>query len=159
MTRCSFDTADLSMHPSASLVAFVKRQVRNAELFAGPERRADLRQLIVVPAIVQPVDAQCQPIGEPVAMVTRDITAKGVGLVHEEPLWHERVALRIDPDRLEDTEILIADVVWNRPLGPFCSIGCEVVARIENSPLTALLQQGHCREPGRMPGVCTANRS
>src|SRR5262249_15229973 len=120
MTPCTFEAAESSLHPSASLVSFVKRQVRNAQLQAGPERREEVRQMIVVPAIVQPVDENRQPIGEPVAMVTRDITTRGVGLVHEEPLWHERVAIRLDAEGLDDNEILIADVVWNRPLGPFC---------------------------------------
>jgi hypothetical protein len=149
MTPCTFEAAESSLHPSASLVAFVKRQVRNAQLQAGPERREELRQMIVVSAIVQPVDENHQPIGEPVAMVTRDITARGVGLVHEEPLWHERVAIRLDAEGLDVNEILIADVVWNRPLGPFCLIGCEVTARVGNSPLTSRLENTRRRE--RLP--------
>jgi len=128
---CLIETPSLSQ-PLPSLVAFVKRQIRNAEAYAGPERRAELRRSIVMPVIAQPIDEEFRAIGGPLAMVTRDISPKGIGLVQEERLIYDRLAIRLAFS--EEVAVLVGEVRWRKPVGPFYSCGCEVIAKLENMP-------------------------
>lgn len=117
---------------SPQLVAFVKRQIRNAALLAGPERRDECRQAIIVPAIVQPIDRQFRAIDAPIAMVTRDVTARGIALVHEDRILFDLLAMQLGlPD--EET-ILVGEVRWKKPVGPYYSCGCEVIAKLDELP-------------------------
>ena len=120
----------LSLWPSSALLAFVRRQVRQAEAYAGTERRAEQRLLIAMPVIVQGVDELLAPVGEPRAMVVRDFTRTGMGLVHEQTFPHMRIVVRLtDP---EEGAILAAEIRWSKPLGPFYHLGCQVTAKLEH---------------------------
>jgi hypothetical protein len=111
-------------------LTFVERQVCRDEGYAGPERRSEHRMLLVMPVIVQGVDEELGPLGEPQAMVVRDLTKKGLGLVHEQPFPHERIIVRLSYP--EEGKLLAAEVRWNKALGPFYHLGCEVVAKLES---------------------------
>jgi len=130
--QCIVKTTSLLLQPSSLLVAFAKRQVRNAKLYAGPERRSEPRDLVVMPVVVQPVDEQLCPLGEPLAMVTRDLSPKGVGLIHEQRLPHDRIAIRLLVQA--DEVILVGAVRWRKPLGPFYLCGCEIVDKLPCFP-------------------------
>jgi len=115
------------LEPPAELVAFVKRQLRDARVFGGEDRRSEERHPMLVPVLVQPVDEQFRPIGEPFAVATRDISQKGIGLVHSEPIDHRLVTLRMS---LAGEELnVVARLVWCKELGPYYYIGCEFVAK------------------------------
>jgi hypothetical protein len=120
----------LSLWPSRALLTFVERQVCRPENYGGTERRADQRLLLVMPVIVQGVDEQLMPLGDPQAMVVRDLTRTGLGLVHEQAFPHERIVVRLRYP--EEGALLAAEVRWNKPLGPFYHLGCEVVAKLES---------------------------
>jgi hypothetical protein len=111
-------------------LTFVERQVCRDEGYAGPERRSEHRMLLVMPVIVQGVDEELGPLGEPQAMVVRDLTKKGLGLVHEQPFSHERIVVRLSYP--EEGTLLAAEVRWNKALGPFYHLGCEVLAKLES---------------------------
>jgi hypothetical protein len=85
-----------------------------------------------MPVIVQPVDEQFCPVGAPLAMVTRDISSKGFGLVHEQRLTCDRFAMRLI--FLDEDAVLVGEVRWRRPVGPFYSCGCEVIAKLDCFP-------------------------
>jgi hypothetical protein len=114
-----------SMYPSSSLLQFVKRRVAQHEAYNGPERRSDLRCLLVMPVVVQAVDQTIQPIGDAQAMVISDVSPSGIGMVHEHPFGHTRIVIHLSYP--EDGKILAAEVRWSKPLGPFYHIGCEVI--------------------------------
>jgi len=128
----AFEQSTLSLQPSSQLVAFVNRLHRNARLYVGPERRIDVRQPVVLPVIVRPIDEQGRPLAPPLAMVSRDVSTWGVGLVHEQPMFYDRLALRMTVDG-EDVN-LVGEVRWREPLGPFYMCGCKVVARLTEFP-------------------------
>lgn len=129
--HCASETPVLSQQPSAALVAFVRRQVSQAELYDGPERRGELRHLLVMPVTVYPADEKFSPLGLPEAMVIRDISTRGLGLVHEAPLECKLILVRF---ALAEGETLLgAEILWNRPLGPFYHIGCEITAQLDSS--------------------------
>lgn len=124
--------ATVALKPPAELVSFVERQIRDARSYVGLERRSERRYLMAVPLWVQPVDGQFKAIGPPFAAVTRDISPKGIGLVHTQPIDPQLLALRMS---LADEEVILAaEVVWCRPLGPFYYIGGEFFAKLESFP-------------------------
>ena len=120
----------LALWPSRALMTFVERQVSHSEPYAGAERRSDQRLLLVMPVIVQGVSEDLEPLGDPQAMVVRDLTRKGLGLVHEQPFPHTRVIVRLSYP--EEGTLLAAEVQWAKPLGPFYHLGCEVVAKLDH---------------------------
>ena len=116
----------------AELVSFVERHIRDAQPYADKERRSERRYLMVLPVTAQPVDQQYVAIGAPLAVVTRDISPKGIGLVHTEPIDRTLLALQMS---LADEEVnLVADVHWCRALGPFYYFGGEFVKRLQGFP-------------------------
>ncbi len=129
MTASVTDTA-VAPEPPAELVSFVERQVRNARTYAGVERRSDKRYMMAIPVLVQPVDEQSNAVGVPFAAVTRDISPRGIGLAHTEPIVHGLLALRMT---LAGEEVnLVAEVQWCRALGPFYYVGAKFVSKLED---------------------------
>jgi hypothetical protein len=122
----------ISPWPSSSLLAFVRRQVAQDKSFVGAERRLEHRHLLVMPVIVQGVDELIAPVGEPQAMVVRDYTGHGLGLVHEQAFQHRRIAVMLTFP--EEGTILAAEVRWSKELGPFYHLGCEIVGRLKAFP-------------------------
>ncbi len=129
-----YDPADLSATidpPPKDLVAFVERQVRTIGKCKGDDRRSEGRFLMAVPALVQPLTEDFEPIGEPFSVVTRDISQKGVGLVYSMRVDHRLLALRLT---LADEEVNVAvRVRWCQELGPYYYVGGAFVAKL---PLT-----------------------
>lgn len=124
--------ATLAPEPPAELVSFVERQIRDAQLYDGVERRSERRHLMAVPVLVQPVDAQFNATGAPFAAVTRDISQTGVGLVHEEPIDPQLLALRMC---LAGEEVkLVVEVLWCRAFGPYHYVGGKPISKLESFP-------------------------
>jgi hypothetical protein len=119
----------LALWPSRALLTFVERQVSRADAFFGDDRRTEQRAMIVMPVIVQAVDAQLAPVGSPQSMVVRDVTPKGLGLVHEQVFDHDRFVVRLSHP--EEGTLLAAEVRWNKALGPYYYLGCEIVAKLD----------------------------
>jgi hypothetical protein len=115
------------------LLAFAQRQIAQDRAFTGVERRSEHRILLAMPVIVQGVDEQIAPIGEPQAMVVRDLSKRGLGLVHEQPFTHQRIVVELTYP--EEGKILAAEVRWSKPVGPFYHLGCEIVARLDRFPV------------------------
>jgi hypothetical protein len=128
--HCATQTPALSHQPSPALAAFVKRQVSQGAPYTGSERRAEFRQLLVKPVLVYPADETFSPVGPSQVMVIRDISSRGLGLVYEDRLQSHRILVRISLPGIE--ALLGANVQWNRPLGPFYHIGCEIDAQFDS---------------------------
>jgi PilZ domain len=127
---CASQTPALSHQPSPALLAFVRRQVSQAELYTGPERRGGLRQFLVQPVLVYPADEHFSPVGPSQVMVIRDISPRGLGLVHENPMQSNLILVRISLPGIE--ALLGANVRWTRPAGPFYHIGCDIDAQFDS---------------------------
>ena len=121
--------AAIAPQPPAEMIAFVERRIRNARPYMGLERRSDKRRLIAIPVWVQPVDAQSNPICEPFAAVTRDISLEGMGLVHTKPIECDTVALRFSWEGKEVERV--AAILWCKALGPFYYVGANFVSKFE----------------------------
>src|SRR5262245_39746158 len=119
----------VSLWPSRALVTFVQRQVNHADPYPHSDRRSEPRSMLVMPVIVQAVDEQLATLGEAQAMVIRDYSRSGLGLVHEQPFPFERLVMRLTYP--EEGTLLAAEVRWHKALGPFYHLGCEVVAKLD----------------------------
>ena len=118
---------------SNELIDFARRQLVNATLFSGDDRRAEHRHLMLVPVWVVPVDEDNQPIGEPVQLITRDVSASSIGLFHEDEITHDRLALHM---RLASTDVnLVIRVIWVQPAGPFYGLAGTYLERLDRFPV------------------------
>lgn len=125
-------SSTVAPQPPAELISFVERQIRIARPYKGLERRSEKRCLMAIPVLVQPVDEQCNAVGSPFVAMTRDISSRGIGLVHTGPIEHEILALRM---WLAGKEVdRVAAVVWCRALGPFYYAGANFVSKFGESP-------------------------
>ena len=116
------------IEPPQELVQFVSRQDRDTPKEAPAERRSMQRRRLIVKVLAQPIDEDYNPIGEPMPVVSRDISPKGIGLVHTEPIESERLALEM---QLGDQMVkLVGAVKWCGPCGPFYYIGCQFVGKL-----------------------------
>jgi PilZ domain len=128
--RCTVEAPVLPLQPSPSLLAFVQRQVSQAQPYTGQERRAEPRKLLAKPVLVYPADENFSPSGPPLTMVIRDISPRGLELVHEEPFDCPLILVRIS---FPEIESLVGAVVrWSRPAGPFYAMGCEIHSLFDN---------------------------
>jgi hypothetical protein len=86
--------------------------------------------MMAMPVLVQPLDEQSSEVGIPFAAMTRDISPKGIGLAHTEPIDHGLLALRMT---LAGEKVnLVAEVQWCRSLGPFYYVGAKFVGKLED---------------------------
>jgi hypothetical protein len=120
------------LKPPTDLVSFVKRRLRDAHLQRDVDRREEERHPMLVSVLAQPVDEQYRAIGEPFALVTRDISEKGIGLVHIKPIADNLLALQMS---LVGEEVnVVVRLLWSKVFGPFYYIGGEFVAKLVSFP-------------------------
>jgi len=132
LTTTTVPDSPVVANPTRELVDFVERQVFNEKLHVADDRRSEVRDLMVVMVLAQPVDADYQPIDAPFHLVTRNLSPKGAGLIHFEPILHDRLALQMC---IANTIVnLVARIVWCKPLGPFYACGVEFIARLDAFP-------------------------
>ena len=113
--------------PPPQLVEFVQRMVRET-VYARVEERKQDRQKIAIEVMVQPLDPDFQPTGEPFIAMTRDISSAGLGLFHTRavPEKHLLVKLKV-PSGGEMAVVL--EVVRCRATGLFYDLGGYFVAK------------------------------
>jgi len=124
------------LQPSAELMAFAKRQIGNVSPYVGTELRMERREFVVLPVNAILIDEALRPLGPPLAMVTHSLSLCGIGLIHENPLSHDLLALRLVVQG--DEELLVGAVHWRKSLGPFNICGCEIIARLDQFPTSSL---------------------
>ncbi|EMI55016.1 hypothetical protein [Rhodopirellula sallentina] len=117
---------------SPQLVAFARRQFVNATIYKGRQRRREGRFAMMIPVIGVAIDDQDHPIGEPFDMITRDVGSKSVGLIHENPMAHQRIAIHMVVAGAE-VDVSVA-LMWRGPLGPFYGSGGVYLDRLDRFP-------------------------
>ena len=122
------DTANLSKE----LADFARRQLVNATLNGGIDRRREKRHAMMVPVLAVPVDDQNQPLGDPFQAITRDLCATSVGLIHADPIEHDRLAIAMT---IADTNVnLVISMTRKTPMGPFYGSAGKFVERLDRFP-------------------------
>ena len=117
---------------SSELVAFAKRQLVNATMYKGDQRRRETRCPMMLPVMAVPVDSQFKPIGDPFEMITRDVSSQSIGLIHAQQLVDDRIAIHLV---LAGTQVdLVIELCWSEPMGPFYGSGGVYLAKLNEFP-------------------------
>jgi len=128
MSRIDFGATEKrsKQDPRENLLEIVAKVI--PEVCPGSERGEDKRHAvaIIVPAVA--VDEDYRPVAEPTRMLTRDLSASGIGLVHTKPAGERLLALEL-PSPTGPVQIVV-EVVRCRQIGSFYDIGGRFVARL-----------------------------
>ena len=125
--------ADVTGLPT-ELVEFTRRQIVNATMYRGDEQRAEGRHLMMLPVRAVEVNENHAAIGEPFDLITRDLSASAIGLVHTDPIDGERLALNF---HIAGTDVnVVVNLIWSRPMGPFYGAAGKFVTKLNGFPQT-----------------------
>jgi len=106
------------------LTSFAERHCRSFD--RRTERRFAARNV----ALVQPLTADLQPLGEPMVGVTRDMSNSGIGLIVESRPATEQLAVSFT---IDDRNVwLLGELRWCDPLGPFDLVGVQLVKKLDS---------------------------
>ena len=115
------------------LVDFARRQIVNATMYKGDERRQEDRHMMMLPVRAVRVDENNQPLGETFDLITRDVSASAIGLIHSQRIHGKRLAIQFV---MAGTEVnLVIDIAWSGPMGPFYGAGGPFVERLDQFPV------------------------
>ena len=135
LTRDSIRLDDTDNLPQ-ELVDFARRQVVNAIMYKGDQRRREERQPMLVPVRAVAVDEENQPVAEPFNLITRDISSNTIGLIYTDPMDAERMVVQFS---IAGTDVtLVIETVWSGSLGPFYGCAGRYVDRLDEFPISLL---------------------
>ena len=119
------------------MLDFVMREISSrqiAPLKPDMERRSEVRRTHAVPVVVQPLDSELEPLGDPFAAVMREFSLHGFSLVFEDSPRHDLFTVKFD---IEGTEFCLpASVKWRRGVGAFEEVGFCILHQSETFPET-----------------------
>jgi hypothetical protein len=128
---------------SKELVDFARRQLVNATLYKGDERRREERHPMMVPVLAVGVDEDNHPLGDPFDAITRDVGATSIGLFHAEAILHDRLAIHM---KLANADVdLVITLMWKSPMGPFYGSAGVYVEKLDRFPIEIVLPSHHPR--------------
>ena len=125
MTMPLFTSADELPELAEETVSLIERidfKLRDTE---GNDRRTESRYPVVRSALVQILDDELQPVGEPLEAFTRDISKKGMGLLAKRPIPEQAIAIRLQKEDGSPIDI-VARVVRCESVGSMYDIGCQI---------------------------------
>ena len=116
------------------MLAFARQQLKLVDdIDPSMERRSAVRLPFALPAVLQTVDSDLRPLDDPIAAVTRDMTADGVGLVLGRNVdVGETVAVQFSVG--EQELCLLGELLWCEPAGPFQIAGVRIVRKLASMP-------------------------
>ena len=116
------------------LFDFARRQVVNALLYKGDERRREGRHPMVVPVRMVAIDEANRSLDEPFQVVTRDVSTNSIGLIHFDEFEGDRFAIHLS---LAQTDVFMAiELIWSGEMGPFYGAGGRYVEKLSEFPAT-----------------------
>ncbi len=118
------------LRPPVAIAVFVRRLVRAAEYYVGPEQRHEPRYAVSVPVAAVPVDHELKKAGDVFIACTRDISASGIAMYHTRRVSEKYLALEIKSDSGERLRVL-AEVLRCSPVGLFYQIAGKFVSRFD----------------------------
>jgi len=127
-----FNESDL-IHPSEEMAAFVdqliQRLIEEGHYYDGPDRRSEKRHVVAIPVRAIPLDDNLRPIGPAFMATTRDISRRGIALIHNEMLMCPLLAVElvdIDGKQMQAA----VEVLRCRPVGPYYEIAGTFVTKL-----------------------------
>jgi hypothetical protein len=87
---------------------------------------------MMLPVVAVPIDLDNQPTGAAFDLITRDISASAISLIHSENIIDQRLAVQL---RIAgETVNIVIEIVWSEALGPFYGAGGEFRDKLDYFP-------------------------
>jgi hypothetical protein len=121
--------------PAPELREFVERLAAEVTREQIEERRHPRhpRHRLMTEVWVQPVDKNFDPTAAAFMAMTRDISADGIGIVHNRAIRDRYLWLRLKTPSNQRMNVVV-EVVRCRPVGNFYDIGGRFVAKLDEAP-------------------------
>ncbi len=110
------------------------------EAYEGAERRNERRRLLAIPVLVTPLDTRLHPVGPAVQMVLRDVSPKGLGLLHTASVNSAYLSVH---SAGSDRQVLVRRL-RSRPVGEYFDIGGEIVTHRDLFRLALTAWRSEC---------------
>ena len=117
------------LRPPAAIAMFVRRVVKGAEYYVGPEQRNESRYAVSLPVAAVPVDESMRKTGEMFIACTRDISSGGIAMYHTRRVSDKYLAVEIRANSGEKLRVLV-EVLRCAPVGLFYEIAGKFVSRL-----------------------------
>jgi hypothetical protein len=121
---------DLVPRPTENLIRFAHRTVANRNTaFSGDERRSEPRHAVAVPVLAIPLDKDFRPFGEPFIGISRDVSAHGIAIFHDEHVRAKHLVLEIADPSGEPLRMILA-VLRSERVGMFYEVAGKFVKKL-----------------------------
>jgi hypothetical protein len=124
-------------HPSEDISAFVdgliRQLIQEGHYYVGPDRRAEHRHAIAISVRAMPLTKDLQPAGEAFVTTTKDISRKGIALIHGVAITSPFLAIELtdlDGKKFQGA----VEIRRCRPVGPYFEIAGEYVTKVYDLP-------------------------
>jgi hypothetical protein len=128
----AFDTKKL-VHPPEDISEFVDRLIERLTqeglYHAGPDRRSEKRHAVAIKVRAMPLGENLKPIGDPFICTTRDISRRGIALVHFEDVDCPLLAVELTDVDNQSFQAAV-EVLRHRPIGPYFEIAGRFVTKV-----------------------------
>ena len=117
---------------AAEIAEFVEQITQDVEATPCYGLRSESRFDVDLPADVQPLSEDFEPVGPPFQATVRDISASGIRVVHKSPVYNRFLAVVIQPPNAERTELIMKLLLCQRCADRY-SLGGRFVTAGEES--------------------------
>jgi hypothetical protein len=143
----TFDRQAL-VHPPEDVASFIdnliKRLIEEGQYYEGPNRRTERRHVVALQVQAMPLGNDLQPAGQGFVTTTKDISRKGMAVIHFESIESPFLAVELtDPDGKKFQGAV--EVLRCRSLGPYFEIAGKYVTKIYD-PLETVLNGNESRK-------------
>ncbi len=111
---------------SAEEISSFVQQLAREFFLDVPDRRYEPRYRITLPVVAQPIDNDCRPVGPSIRAVARELSAKGIGFMCQDPL-NAKIIVHIASPSGGDLFVL-AQVVRCVISGYYYEVGCKILS-------------------------------
>ncbi|MGI9430493.1 MAG: hypothetical protein ACR2NM_17665 [Bythopirellula sp.] len=124
------DEAEISLAARKRAMHLASRPVGNAH--REMRRSERIAQSLVVPAIQ--LSNGLVPIGEPFQIMVANLSGEGVGMVHDEQIDSDYIAIEFQPTSQSPIQVIVQLVRQRELFPPYYEIGGEFVVRLGSTP-------------------------
>ena len=117
------------LRPPAAIAMFVRRVVKGAEYYVGPEQRTEPRYRVSLPVAAVPIDESMKKTGDVFIAFTRDISSGGIAMYHTRRVSDKYLAVEIRSNSGENLRVLV-EVLRCSPVGLFYEIAGKFISKL-----------------------------
>jgi hypothetical protein len=128
----TFDPKTL-IHPPEEISNFVdgliKRLIEEGHYYDGPDRRTEKRHVVAMQVHARPLSEDLQPLGPAFVATTKDISKRGIAIIHFEPVTSPLLAIELSDLNGKKFQGAV-EIRRCRPVGPYFEVAGEYVTKV-----------------------------